>query len=353
MTNPRSVSLQTLRRARRTRRSLLAAALQLIAVTACDVAAASKGAVSDFETRQSPEDAWWTGPILASSAASVPRGHFLIEPYLYDSILAGRFDQEGVHRSTSRSHSVRSTVSVQYGLSDRVTVGVTPSLGFNRASGGARSSLGLGDLSLQAQYRLTDFQQGRPIPTTSILLTATIPTARYDRLGLHPEDGLGTGAYTGAASVYSQYYFWLPTGRVLRARLDLSFSISDRVNLQGASVYGTPQGFRGHAAPGDSFAAYLSGEYSVTRNWVLAFEVAHQHGENTRVVAGNPITLAHTAGVVEFQTNSGSSHSLALAPELEYSWNSRVGLLAGAIFTVSGRNASETITTVLALNYSL
>src|SRR2546422_1388477 len=35
-------------------------------------------------------------------------------------------------------------------------------------------------------------------------------------------------------SVYSQYYFWLPTGRLLRARLDLSFSISDRVNLQGA-----------------------------------------------------------------------------------------------------------------------
>jgi len=353
LTNPRSASLQAQRRARRTRRSLVVAALQVIAVTASEVAAASNGVVTDFETRQSPEDAWWTGPILASSAASVPRGHFLIEPYLYDSMLAGRFDQEGAHRSVSRSHSVRSTISVQYGLSDRVTVGATPALGFNRASGGPRSSLGLGDLSLQAQYRLTDFQQRRHTPTTSILLTATIPTGKYDRLGLHPEDGLGTGAYTATASVYSQYYFWLPTGRLLRARLDLSFSISDRVNLQGASVYGTPPGFRGHAAPGDSFAAYLSGEYSVTRNWVLALEVAHQHGENTRVIGRNLMRLAHTASAVEYQTNSGSSHSLALAPELEYNWSSRVGLLAGAIFTVSGRNASETITTVLAINYNL
>ena len=36
--------------------------------------------------RQSLDDAWWTGPMLAPSAATLPRGHFLIEPYLYDVI---------------------------------------------------------------------------------------------------------------------------------------------------------------------------------------------------------------------------------------------------------------------------
>src|SRR5690348_11021258 len=36
------------------------------------------------EVRQSLDDAWWTGPMLAPSAATLPRGHFLIEPYLYD-----------------------------------------------------------------------------------------------------------------------------------------------------------------------------------------------------------------------------------------------------------------------------
>ena len=29
---------------------------------------------------QSLDDAWWTGPMLAPSAATLPRGHFLIEP---------------------------------------------------------------------------------------------------------------------------------------------------------------------------------------------------------------------------------------------------------------------------------
>ena len=34
--------------------------------------------------RQSRDDAWWTGPMLAPSAATLPRGHFLVEHYLYD-----------------------------------------------------------------------------------------------------------------------------------------------------------------------------------------------------------------------------------------------------------------------------
>jgi hypothetical protein len=35
--------------------------------------------------RQSRDDAWWTGPMLAPSAATLPRGHFLVEHYLYDN----------------------------------------------------------------------------------------------------------------------------------------------------------------------------------------------------------------------------------------------------------------------------
>ncbi len=41
------------------------------------------------DARQSLEDAWWTGPMLAPSAATLPRGHLLIEPYLYDVIAQG------------------------------------------------------------------------------------------------------------------------------------------------------------------------------------------------------------------------------------------------------------------------
>ncbi len=307
----------------------------------------------DPDSEQAMEDAWWTGPILASSAATAPRGHFMIEPFLYDTIASGQFDRNGAHRTQSRTHSVRASGFIMYGVSDRLSVALVPSFGFNRASDGSVSTLGLGDLSLQTQYRLTDFEWGRAFPTTSILISATLPTGRYDRLGSHPEAGLGSGAYTETISVYSQYYFLMPTGRLLRTRLDVSFLVSDAVSLRDASVYGTPANFRGQAAPGDSFAAYLSGEYSVTRNWVVALEAAFQHSDTTVVTGDSFTSLGNATKALDYFTSLGSSRSTALAAELEYNWNEQIGIVGGAIVTVSGRNAAATITPALAVNINL
>lgn len=302
---------------------------------------------------ESLDDAWWTGPILASSAETAPRGHFMVEPYLYDTVTSARFDRQGARRDTTETHSVRASVFVLYGLTDDLSIGVLPSLGFNRASDSSLSSPGLGDLSFQTQYRLTEFEWGHRIPTTSILLTATLPTGRYDRLGSHPEDGLGSGAYTETASIYSQYYFGLPTGRLLRTRLDLSFSTSQHVSVRDVSVYDTPQGFHGKAAPGQSFVAYLSGEYSVTRNWVAVLEVAFQHSDSTVITDDRLRAPGHAIRPFDFNFSTGSSRSTALAPEIEYNWSGRIGLIGGVIVTVAGRNAAASLTPTLAINCNL
>ena len=39
--------------------------------------------------QQAREDAWWTGPMLAPNGATLPHGHVLIEPYLFDIIQTG------------------------------------------------------------------------------------------------------------------------------------------------------------------------------------------------------------------------------------------------------------------------
>ncbi len=56
------------------------------------------------DERQSLDDAWWTGPIIAAGAGTLPQGHALVEPYLYDVIRYGRFDRDGDERSASRTH---------------------------------------------------------------------------------------------------------------------------------------------------------------------------------------------------------------------------------------------------------
>jgi hypothetical protein len=111
--------------------------------------------------RQALDDAWWTGPMLAPSAATLPRGHFLVEPYLYDVIQQGQYDRNGVKRGAPESNGFGSLTYINYGLVDKLTIGVIPTFGYNRVSDGpSSSSIGMGDVTVQGQYRLTKFHAG-------------------------------------------------------------------------------------------------------------------------------------------------------------------------------------------------
>jgi len=282
--------------------------------------------------RQSLGEAWWTGPMLAPNASTLPRGHFLIEPYLYDVV--------GAH-----SNGFGSLTYINYGLADRVTVGLIPTAGYNKVSDGPSSSgVGLGDLTLQAQYRLTKFQEGGWIPTTSVVVQETFPSGKYDHLGNHPSDGLGSGSYTTTAAFYSQTYFWLPNGRILRARLDVSEAFPTTVKVEDASVFGTGAGFRGHAKPSRSSLIDAAGEYSVTRSWVLALDVTYRHEGNTRVTGVN---IPDPATVV---LNSGTSDGIGFAPAIEYNWKPNLGVLLGTRVIAIGHNTPATITPAVAIN---
>jgi hypothetical protein len=301
--------------------------------------------------RQSLDDAWWTGPMLAASAATLPRGHFLIEPYVYDVIVIGTYDRERVRRSAAHSHGFGSLAYVLYGLADRVSVGMIPTVGYNTVDGASSSSgVGLADLTLQGQYRLSQFHESHRIPTVSLVVQETFPTGKYDRLGDRPIDGLGGGAYTTTLALYAQTYFWLPNGRILRTRLDVSQSISSTVRIQDVSVYGTGDGFRGQAKPGPTFFADASFEYSLTRSFVLALDVTYRHTGNTRVTG---YSISGTRGAQDppsIEFDLGSSDAIGLAPAIEYSWSPNLGVLLGVRVIPAGRKTAATVSPALAIN---
>ena len=264
-------------------------------------------------------DAWWTGPMLAPSAGTLPPGHWLVEPYVYDI-------------KTAHADNYGSRAYVIYGLLNRFSIGVIPILGLN-------DGIGLGDLTAQAQYRLTQFQPGSWVPTMSIVAQETFPTGTYDRLGTNTSNALGAGAYATTLGFYSQTYFWMPNGRILRARLDLSQVVySTKVHVDDVSVYGTGPGFLGRALPGLSSSADLAAEYSATQRWVLALDAAYGWNGDTRVEGDN------------VQLHSGWSESLALAPAVEYNMSSRIGVLLGVRFIDIGRNTTHSVSPALAVN---
>ena len=277
--------------------------------------------------------------MLANSAATLPRGHVLIEPYFYDVTAA-------------HSNGFGSRTYVLYGLADRVTAGLIPTVGFNKVSDGLSSSrAGLGDITVLAQYRLTLFHAGRWIPATAVMVQETLPTGKYDRLGDRPSDGFGSGAYTTTLALNSQTHFWLPNGRILRMRFDVSQALSNNVNVEGVSVYGTGAGFRGNAKPGGFFLADASWEYSLTRRWALALDVTYGHAWNTRLSGSDSVDANAVQNPLGILRDSGSSDAFALAPAIEYSWTSHLGILFGVRVMAAGRTQPATITPAVAINF--
>jgi hypothetical protein len=297
--------------------------------------------------RQTLEDAWWTGPLLAPNASTFPRGHALIEPYVFDVITTGRYDSDGNHRPAPAEHDLGSLTYLIYAISDRVAVGLLPRFGYNEPAGEpSSSSPQAGDFGAQVQYGLTSFHEGSWVPATAVVLGETFPTGRYDRLS-RASDGLGAGVYTTSLAWYSQDYLWLPNGRLLRVRLDLTYTVSGGASVEDASVYGTTAGFRGHAYPGDGATVDTAAEYSVTRNWVLAADLIYQHDGSTRVTGSEPAT-AGAPGFVNLE--SGASDYLAVAPAVEFNWSARAGVIVGARIFVAGRNTTASVTPVAAVN---
>ncbi len=110
-----------------------AAVLATLAVTAIASPAAALGLPTVGASASVADEAWWTGPMLANSGATLPRGHALVETYL--------FEQRG------QGSKLRGSLTyLLYGVTDRLTVGLKPMFGSTSVAGRA-SPIGTGDLT--------------------------------------------------------------------------------------------------------------------------------------------------------------------------------------------------------------
>ncbi len=291
--------------------------------------ALARPAAADAPVRQSLDDAWWTGPIIANSPNALPPGDGYIESYAYDV-------------RTPRADSFGSSTFMLYGVTKNFTLGLIPVFGYNRLSHAASSSrVGVGDLSVHAQYQLTRFDAKSGMPAMAVSVEESLPTGKYQHLN-RASDGQGSGAYATSFGFYAQDVFWLPNGRILRSRINLSASFSGTARIGGVSSYGTSAGFHGTARPGGAMSFDSGWEYSLTKRWVAAMDFYYRHGNRTRVDGTDPAGAVHA--------RFGPSDTFAVAPAIEYSWTPNLGVLVGARFIVPGRNTRPSTTPIVALS---
>lgn len=269
----------------------------------------------------------WTGPLLASNAETLPQGHFYTEPYFFDSISGGGEH----HPGTSGFY--------QYGLTDNWTVGMQPffSLGTQRFN----RDIALGDFKLLSQVRLSHFKPDHQVPSVALVTNLVLPTGKDDHLGAL-KGGHGSGSFAPEIGVNAQQYFLLGNGRLLRARINFLHDFPFRTGVTGRSVYGTDDGFHGHARPGAKTTVILGAEYSLTNEWVLAFDVEGDHWGRTRVTGQD----ANGAAV---ERASPVSWNVGFAPAVEYNWSARAGAIFGVWIVPKGHNTQSSVTPAIAI----
>jgi hypothetical protein len=170
-----------------------------------------------------------------------------------------------------------------------------------------------------------------------------VPTGKFDRLA-PSQEGHGSGAFATEVGVNVQHWFLLNNGRLLRARVNVLQRFYDRTNVEGRSVYGTGAGFRGHARPGARTTLIGAVEYSLTNEWVLAFDVEADFAGRARTVgqeaSGGPLV----------SSSSPASRDVGFAPAVEYNWSPSTGALLGVWIIPKGHNSPPSVTPAIAIS---
>jgi hypothetical protein len=330
--------------------SAIAALCAATAVHAGDLKAPSVPPTQETSSgEQSMNDAWFTGPLVASNATSNEKGHWLIEPYFSSPIKYGSFNNDwSTDRAKHNSYTPQSTWLIEYGVTDQISVEVVPAFGYGIGHDNSSSNIQFGDFKALLQYTLHRFKKGEWLPTIAIAVAEIFPTGQYDQLGNHPGDGFGMGSFQTELALWTQDYFWLPNGRILRTRFNFTTDIpTGNIGVRDASVYGTDNGFRGHANLGNQYKVDLSFEYSLTSRWVPVIEFYYAHSDRGQISG-----IQRTAsGMVHLPANgSPSTEYFEIDPAIEYNFNSNIGIIAGAQIAVTGRNSGATVIPQFAVN---
>jgi hypothetical protein len=138
-------------------------------------------------------------------------------------------------------------------------------------------------------------------------------------------------------------------------RFNASYAFAPPVHVRNFNAYGGGFGTDGTIYPGNIFTSLIGLELSLSQNWVLALDMEYQHTNKNRfsgeVGTANLITPVIQQGPLLAAIGSPSSESFSMAPAIEYNWSESLGLIAGAWFTVAGRNASQFVSWTAAFNY--
>jgi hypothetical protein len=314
--------------------------LLLAAAALCASGIASAQVQGDSTVRAQ----WFTGSLESPSPALPKAGLVAVEPYVIYQRNTGQYDNKGGHQPISDdTRQVNSITLFKYGVTNRLSFQALTVLA--HVWNAENDVSGVSDLPIELEYRFNNENNETGMPSMTASIGISLPIGNYQHLGV-PLDGLGTGTYGFKQGLLLQSLFDTPHHHPVRLRLyGVALEPLADVTLHDMTVYGTTQGFAGHAAPGFAGNLGFGGGYSLTQRWVLAFDLIQKFAHGSRLVG------VDATGTSVNTQQSGSART-GIAPAAEYNFSSHVGMIAGVAMSVAGRSTSSYVAPQIALSAS-
>jgi hypothetical protein len=275
---------------------------------------------------------WFTGPLLAPSASCNKLKEVSWQPYLFVTNTFGSFDNNWNRKNTPNIWAIQPLIDITYGIASFVDLETIPSFVYQTSEGS--SSIRMNDTPLFLGFQALRESKESWTPDLRISLLQIFPFGQYNKLNpkKNGTDSSGKGSFQSGVSFDFQKTFEMALEQYFSLRWSISSILfASNVHVTGLNAYGGSPATNGNITPGKTYTFYLSGEYTITRNWGFAFDTVY-----------TLITPDHFSGTKgNAPVGSPTSHQVSFAPAVEYNYSESFGLIGGAWFTLAGKNASQ------------
>ncbi len=291
---------------------------------------------------------WFTGSLLSGAGRTQAPRTTNWEPYLFVTNNNGTYSHRWKPRKKSQSFTLSPSLSVTHGLTNHLDVQAVIPLAWNKKQG--QSSFRFEDITLILGIQALEDDPDTWRPDLRITLQEGVPTGHYQKFNPAKKgtDHTGSGSFETGVGLNFQKLFVISGRHYLRPRLNLTWIVPAPVHVKGFNAYGGGYGTSGKVYPGQIFNPILSFEYTFTQKWVAAIDIQYVYGFKDRF-SGN---RGKNKDGTKASMGNSTLVQFSLAPALEYNFSEALGIIAGVWFTVYGKDSSDFVSGVIAINYS-
>ncbi len=285
---------------------------------------------------------WFTGPLLAPSAQTIPKGHVGIEPYVYIGAITGRYDNNWHAKKIEALWINSLQISILGGVNDWIDLAFYPTLFYNHTHGASKWVVG--DFPIAIDFQL--YKHGTNLTDwgTALLLRIqeTFPIGKYRNLNPHKKftDVGGEGSWQTAFVLVWGNLFHLSDIYFMTWRTAFQYILPAPTHVKNLNIFGGGPGTNGTAYPAQSFQLDTAIEITLSQNWAFAMDIVGLWAKKVRF-----------QGKTFLKNTLPASVQFSLAPAIEYNWNANLGLIAGCWFSIAGKNSIRFVDAVIAINY--